>query len=146
MTTTIVITSGSSFNLPADWPGKGTCYLIGGGGGPGAASSSNAGPGGGGAGFQELTPFTGGTAGQLVYCQIGQGGGTGVAGTNTWFNISTNAQPTSGGQGGWAPGGSAGSGSTGGAGGTGGLGNAGVNGGGRQCHDHRRRRRWWWCW
>lgn len=108
--TQIVLTSGTSWTVPADWnSAANTVEVIGGGAGGINTTSNNAGSGGGGYSKAVNVSLT---VGVSVAYVIGAGGNQATAGGDTWFNGASLAASSVG-----AKGGSAGSGSTGGAGG-----------------------------
>jgi hypothetical protein len=118
-----LLTSGTSFTIPADWNNSSnTIHLIGGGGGGGTGSISGStrfgGGGGGGGGYRVVNNFST-TPGTNITYAIGTGGSPSTNGSNTTWNSGANI----------AGGGSRGLLSGGGAGGTGTFaGGAGGNG------------------
>jgi hypothetical protein len=80
-TTVIAFPLTGIFYIPADFPAGGTLQV--------ECVGAGAGPGGGGGGYSKTNTITGLTAGQRVYFQSGD------AGTDTWFNKTTNAAPSS---------------------------------------------------
>lgn len=118
-TNVIVLTSGTTWSVPSEWNNANNTIEVvggGGGGGPGNGNSPTAG-GGGGGGYSKVTNLAL-TPGSSVYIHVGNGGGEGGAGGDTWFS-SVNAAPTSASQGVLAKGGAA-------AGGAGGSSASGV--------------------
>jgi hypothetical protein len=88
-----LLTSGTTWTVPADWNNNNnTIHMIGGGGGPvsPALSGNNraAGAGGGGGGYRVLTNQT--LTGAIPYT-IGAGGGLNANGGNTTFNTTNTA-------------------------------------------------------
>lgn len=82
--TTIVLTSGTTWSVPADWNSANNSIECIGGGGGGFATTGAGGGGGGGGGYAKavnvtLTPST------SVKYKIGNGGSAGVAGGPTYF-------------------------------------------------------------
>lgn len=95
-----IITSGTTWTVPADWNNSdNTIEVIGGGGGGGnggAGDGSNAGSGGGGGGgggYAKATNVTL-TPGSSVNIQIGSGGPAATAGGDTYFNRGVSATTT----------------------------------------------------
>jgi hypothetical protein len=106
----ILLTSGTTWTVPADWNDVGsTIICIGGGGGGNRDATHNASganyraAGGGGGGAWASSSSLGLTANQTVYINIGAGGAgassglteIGDAGGDTWLNKITNAAPGS---------------------------------------------------
>lgn len=136
----IVLTSGSSWTVPADFnPFMNSVELIGGGGGGGGGNTNaGAGGGGGGGGYRKIISYNPGSAATVTYA-IGAAGSAGGANANggaggaTSFD-SANLIQANGGTGGSSQtnggGGGAGAGGTGGligfTGGTGGAGSSGT--------------------
>ena len=84
-TNVIILTSGTSWTVPADWNNaNNTIEVIGGGGGGSSSAAGSQGAGGGGA-YTKLTNFTL-TPSSSAFIQIGGGGAAGSAGTDTWLN------------------------------------------------------------
>ena len=140
-TLTIVLTSGTTWEVPANWnPDNNTIHLIGGGGGGGRGTNGGngnnqgrgGGGGGGGGGYRVITNFDPGSAETITYA-IGTGGTAGTAGaggaggTTSWNSGAFTATGGGGGQTN-ASGGAGGSGGTGTR--TGGAGNSAGNGSG----------------
>ncbi len=110
--TTVFITSGTSWSVPADWNSTENFVEVIGGGGGGNDIQTN-GSGGGGGGAYALTRNVSLTPGGSATIQVGAGGnGTPTAGTDTWFNGASCAASST-----CAKGGSAGGTTSGGAGG-----------------------------
>ncbi|MEE9534549.1 MAG: SwmB domain-containing protein, partial [Acidimicrobiia bacterium] len=102
--TTIVLTSGTTWQVPADWNNVShTVHVIGGGGGGAKGNEGNWGPnagggagGGGGGAYALATNSLSLTPSATINIQIGSGGAGGTsdgsvgsAGTDTWFDAST---------------------------------------------------------
>jgi hypothetical protein len=85
MSTTIFLTSGTSWTVPANWNSSvNTIEVIGGGGAGGTNGNAYSGGGGGGA-YSKISNLTLIPEASVTY-QVGTGGGSGTNGGDTWFN------------------------------------------------------------
>lgn len=81
--TTVTLTSGSTWVVPDDWGPSSTIEVIGGGGGGATGSGGRA--GGGGGAYSKIKNTVELTAGESVTYAIGSGGAAGSDGGNTYF-------------------------------------------------------------
>lgn len=126
-TSTIILTTGTSWTVPSDWTDAGsTIACIGGGGGARRPAANLQAAGGGGGGAYASVTAIGLVANQTVFINIGSGGpgattanANGTAGGDTWLNKAANSAPALATNGALAKGGSPSTGTAGGAGGVG---------------------------
>lgn len=134
VTETVVLTSGTSWDVPQSWNNNNNSIICIGGGAGGAGISPDSNTGGGGGGARVINTNVSLTKGASISYTIGAGGSSGAAGGDTTFNSSamiakggTSSSTSTGGAGGQA---SASTGSTKVSGGAGGNGAQYLGGGG----------------